>query len=100
MPFLPPERWLFVDGEGSRDGYRDMTEFLSTITDPGHVDRLEAALSGHGAFRRFKDVLAEWHGELDRWYVFADERQRGRARAWLAAVGYAARPVASANRGT
>ena len=39
-------------------------------------------------FRRFKDVLGSWPGELDRWYEFSAERQRGRARAWLADAGY------------
>ena len=50
--------------------------------------RLMIAISGRGAFRRFKDVLARWPGELDRWYAFSAERQRGRARAWLADAGY------------
>jgi hypothetical protein len=35
-----------------------------------------------------KDVLGRWPGELDRWYAFSAERQRGRARAWLADAGY------------
>ena len=34
------------------------------------------------------DVLARWPGELDRWCAFSAERQRGRARAWLADAGY------------
>jgi hypothetical protein len=40
------------------------------------------------ALERFKDVLGSWPGELDRWYAFSAERQRGRARAWLADAGY------------
>ena len=51
--------------------------------------RLERALSGRGVFRRFKDVLAESPTELQQWYAFSDERERGRARAWLATEGYA-----------
>ena len=65
-----------------------MELFIGTVRDPGRADRLEIAISGRGAFRRFKDVLARWHGELDRWYAFSAERQRGRARAWLADAGY------------
>jgi uncharacterized protein UPF0158 len=83
-----PDRWLWVHCEGSRDGYRDMELFIGTVRDPGRADRLEIAISGRGAFRRFKDVLARWPGELDRWYAFSAERQRGRARAWLADAGY------------
>jgi Uncharacterised protein family (UPF0158) len=83
-----PDRWLWVHCEGSRDGYRDMERFIGTVRDPGRADRLEIAISGRGAFRRFKDVLARWPGELERWYAFSAERQRGRARAWLADAGY------------
>ena len=83
-----PDKWLWVHCEGSRDGYRDMDLFIETVCDPGRADRLEIAISGRGAFRRFKDVLARWPGELDRWYAFSAERQRGRARAWLAEAGY------------
>ena len=83
-----PDKWLWVHCEGSRDSYRDMERFIGTVRDPGRADRLEIAISGRGAFRRFKDVLGRWSGELERWYVFSAERQRGRARAWLADAGY------------
>jgi len=83
-----PGRWLWVDTVGSRAGYRDMQEFIDTITDPERAERLGIAIQGRGAFRRFKDVLARWPVELDRWYAFTEERQRGRARAWLAEAGY------------
>lgn len=82
------ERWIWVECEGSRDGYRDMEVFIGTVTDPDRADRLEIAIQGRGAFRRFKDVLARWPGELERWFAFSEDRQRGRARAWLASAGY------------
>jgi len=83
-----PDKWLWVHCEGSRDGYRDMERFIGTVRNPGRADRLEIAISGRGAFRRFKDVLERWPGELERWYAFTAERQHGRARAWLAYAGY------------
>lgn len=86
--FEDDERFLWVHGEGSHDGYQDMTLFLDTVDDEDRADRLGIALQGRGAFRRFKDVLARWPGELERWYQFCGERQRGRARAWLADAGY------------
>jgi Uncharacterised protein family (UPF0158) len=58
--------------------------FIETVRDTGRADRLEIAISGRGAFRRFKDVLERWPGELERWYAFSAERQHGRARARLA----------------
>lgn len=92
-----PERWLGVWSEGSREGYRDMEDFIRTIADTDRADRLSIAISGRGAFRRFKDVLLRWPDELDRWYAFSDERKRGRARAWLAGQGYAPQPPAGSS---
>ena len=82
------DRWLWVHCEGSRAGYQDMVQFIGTIEDPARADRLEIAIQGRGAFRRFKDELARGPRELDRWYGYADDRQRGRGRAWLAEAGY------------
>ena len=84
------DRWLLVPNLGSRSGYRDMEEFIGTVGDPGRADRLAIAIEGRGAFRRFKDVLARWPGELDRYFAYSDERHRGRARGWLAEEGYRA----------
>ncbi len=84
-------RWLWVPCEGSRDGYRDMELFAARIGDAGLRGRLEQELTGRGVFRRFRDVLAESPRHLQEWYAFTDERQRGRARNWLASEGY--RPI-------
>ncbi len=80
--------WLPVESEGSRAGYRDMQEFITTVPGDDQRDRLALAIQGRGAFRRFRDVLARWPGEFARWSAFSEERQRGRARAWLADAGY------------
>lgn len=85
------DRWLYAEPIGSHDGYRDMEIFIATVDDPDIADRLEIAINGRGAFRRFKDVLAWWPEELQRYYRLSSERQRGRARAWLASKGF--RPV-------
>jgi len=88
-----PERWLAVHGEGSREGYRDMELFIASAEDHGLAERLAVAIRGRGAFRRFKDELARWPGQLERWHALSEERQRGRARSWLAASGYRVLPV-------
>jgi hypothetical protein len=85
------DRWLYVDCVGSRESYRDMERFIATVEDPTIVDRLQIAITGKGAFRRFKDVLSRWPEELQRYFQSSGEHQIGRARAWLAASGY--RPV-------
>jgi hypothetical protein len=88
------DRWLYVQSVGSHDGYRDMELFIATLDKAEIADQLQIAISGKGAFRRFKDVLSRWPEEFERYYLLSNERQRGRARAWLAAEGYrAARPT-------
>ncbi len=83
-----PDRWLWVDCEGSRSAYDDMVWFVEELDDPNLADRLTRAISGRGAFRRFKDVLFDRPDLMTQWYAFSGDRQRGRARSWLAAEGY------------
>ena len=77
-----------MDCEGSRDGYRDMEWFIDDLDDPQFADLLARAISGRGAFRRFKDTLSDRPDLMTRWHAFSNDRQRGRARSWLAAAGY------------
>ena len=42
------------------------------------------ALDGRGAFRRFKDVLADYPAERERWFGFRDECLRQAMDEWLA----------------
>lgn len=83
-----PDRWLWVDSEGSRPGYRDMEWFIAGLDDADFADRLGRAIAGRGAFRRFKDRLSGRPELISRWHAFSGDRQRGRARSWLAAEGY------------
>jgi hypothetical protein len=88
------DRWLWVDCEGSRPGFRDMQWFIAHLEDAHAADRLSTAISGRGAFRRFKNTLSAWPDLSDRWFAFSEDRRRGRARAWLSDEGYAASPPA------
>jgi hypothetical protein len=81
-------RWLWVHCEGSRDAYRDMEWFIDDLDDTQFADLLARAISGRGAFRRFRDTLSERPDLMTRCQAFSDDRQRGRARTWLAAAGY------------
>lgn len=60
--------------------------------DDEQADRLASAITGRGAFRRFKDVIARWPDLAERWSAFAEDRTRGRTRAWLADKGYTPAP--------
>lgn len=83
-----PERWLWMHCVGSHEGYRDMEWFIEDLDDPDFSDELARTISGRGAFRRFKDRLSERPGLMTRWHAFSNDRQRGRARSWLASEGY------------
>jgi len=82
------EGWLPIHGQGSRAGYRDMGVFIAHLDDPAIAGRLNAAIHGPRAFRRFKDTLSSQPDLLKDWYAFSQDRQVGRARAWLAEEGY------------
>ena len=70
-----------------------MELFIASVEQPDRAERLAVAITGRGAFRRFKDELARWPGGLERWHALAEERPRGQARSWLAAAGHCALPV-------
>jgi hypothetical protein len=92
VDFDDPDRWLAVTPEGSAAAYRDMTSFVATVADEALADKVHRAVQGRGAFRRFRDTLADADDEFTRWHRFAADRQRGRARAWLADQGYQPQP--------
>ncbi len=77
-------RFLWIEPEESRDAFRDMEDFIPTVSGVQLRGLLEVAITGKGAFRRFKDVLARSSAELARWYAFRRQRLETRARAWLA----------------
>jgi hypothetical protein len=63
--------------------YRWMEEFAVSVTDGRLRDLLKVALDGRGAFRRFKDVLAQYPREREQWFRFHDQRVRAAMREWL-----------------
>ncbi len=62
-----------------------MADFADGISDEQSNRRLERAIRGKGAFRRFKDELHEEYPDLPPvWYDFRDSRAMRRAVEWLA----------------
>lgn len=82
------ENILDIDRLGSRAAYQDMLDYIDTLTDEHLAELLTVAVQGRGAFRRFKDVLAEHTGTLDPYFTFANARKHQRAAEWLADNGY------------
>ena len=82
-----PDRYEPIPKAESYEDYDDMVDFISTVEDEHLVELLEIAIDGKGAFRRFKDVLARYPEEKERWYRFKNERMKERAISWLEAIG-------------
>lgn len=81
-----PDRWLPVDLAGSRQGWQDMADFAARQHDVALRDRLERAIEGRGAFRRFRDEIHD-EGLAEQWELFSTDRGWGRARELLADAG-------------
>ena len=62
-----PDRWLRFDRIGPRDGWQDMADFAQRQREAGLRERLERAIHGAGAFRRFRDLVHD-EGLTDQWY--------------------------------
>jgi predicted nucleotidyltransferase len=81
----PEERGLIrIEPIPSREAYADMEDFTGRVRDPRTRDRLERAIAGRGAFRRFKDALYEFPDLRQSWFAFHDARMERRAIEWLA----------------
>jgi hypothetical protein len=79
------DRFLAVPQMGSHEAYRDMEDFIIIIRSPRLRELLDVAITGRGAFRRFKDVLYNYPHEEKRWFAFKEARMVERVREWLEA---------------
>ncbi len=76
-------RFLPVPRTDSREAYRDMEDFISTLQDVRLRDRLSRATQERGVFGRFRDVIAESPRDRERWFEFKNRRVRERVTEWL-----------------
>jgi len=81
--FEPPDDCRRIDPIDSRESYEDLAHFTAMVRDPRARELLERAIAGRGAFRRFKDTLAEFPDLRTAWFKFHDTRLERRAIEWL-----------------
>ena len=84
---LNDTRYLRIDPVSSREQYRWMERFIATVDDDDLRRRLNIAIDGKGAFRRFKDALMSHPVDRERWFAFRSERLRACMESWLTAHG-------------
>jgi hypothetical protein len=77
------KRYVMVPEGDSHEAYRDMEDWIDSLDEAPLQDRLWKAILGRGAFGRFKDVLAGFPAQRERWFEFKDARVRERVLRWL-----------------
>lgn len=82
-----PQRYIAVDAIPSRIQYQWLDEFIKSIEEEDIRGRMEAAINGKGAFRRFKDILLTLPDERRRWFEYRDQMMRQRIIEWVREQG-------------
>jgi len=82
-----PDQYERIPKIESYEGYQDMEDFIAAVEDEHLAELLRVAINGRGAFHRFKDVLARYPEERERWFQFKDDRIKERALEWLDDMG-------------
>jgi hypothetical protein len=78
---------LAIEPLGSSVEYGWMAEFAASVGNARLRERLDSAIAGRGAFRRFKAALLDHPAERERWFAFRDGRLWNVVREWLAEHG-------------
>jgi len=81
------DRYVAIEAVPSRIQYEWLDTFIKNVEDDGLRARLEGAINGKGAFRRFKDILLTIPDERRRWFEFRDEALRARIVDWVREQG-------------
>lgn len=78
-----PQRYAPIEAIPSRIQYQWLDEFIHSIEEGDLRTRMEAAINGKGAFRRFKDILLTEPELRRRWFEYRDQMMRLRIVEWI-----------------
>lgn len=76
-----------IEAVASRIQYQWLDDYIRQVEEPAVKMRMEAAINGKGAFRRFKDILLTLPEERRKWFEFRDVKMRERIVEWVAELG-------------
>ncbi len=77
------DRYYSIPHWDSRDGFRVMEHFVSTLRLPVEREALKAVLcAGKGVFRNFKNALKDYPEAEQRWYVFKESTLKDSVTDW------------------
>jgi hypothetical protein len=77
------ESYVRIEPASSREQYRWMERFVSSVGDDALRERLIISIDGKGAFRRFKDVLLAYPAERERWFSYRADLLHWHVHNWL-----------------
>lgn len=78
-------RFIQIESLESYESYEHMREFVETVADEKNRLILGKAITGKGAFRRFKDALHRCGEEREKWFAFQHGKLMELAKEWLQA---------------
>jgi hypothetical protein len=85
--FTGSKRYEEIPVRPSGEAYEIMADFTRGLKDQNLRHRLESALHGRGAFRRFKDALREYSEVEKQWFKFKADRDKEEVKEWLESIG-------------
>lgn len=77
------ERYEHIPERETAENYELMRRFINAVDDDAFAERLSRAITGSGAFGRFKREIGERPKEQARWYEFRNAALRRDAIDWL-----------------
>jgi hypothetical protein len=80
---LQLDRYIPIPQEDPKEAYNDMPDFVETLKDEALKEKLYIAITGPGAFRRFKDVLLDYPNGREAWFKFKKDRTKKRVFTWI-----------------
>ena len=78
-----PERYEEIPKYAGHDEYNLMCRFADTVDEDDIRERLDIALQGKGAFRRFRDVIFRYPDLKAKWFATRQEVLLKEALDWL-----------------
>lgn len=81
------DRIVDIPKTAPRTDYHLMEDFIATVTAPALRNRLEQAIQGRGAFRRFRDTISSNPPEQRRWRHFQRQALWSEMIDWLHSIG-------------
>jgi hypothetical protein len=76
-------RYERIPENETHEAYSLMEDFVGALEDANLQEKLQIAITGKGAFRRFKDVLFRYPEVREQWFEYEKGRKREWAREWL-----------------